>query len=73
MLVCLIGDKFLLLAAGIFVRDILEAVPIDKFFDLFKPGGVILCGPCIALLYSFLGTCAGNLGSTCVGALGLQL
>ncbi|GAB4821102.1 hypothetical protein N2152v2_008148 [Parachlorella kessleri] len=25
-------------ACGIFVSDILEAVPIDKFFDLFKPG-----------------------------------
>lgn len=23
---------------GIFVKDILEAVPIDKFFELFKPG-----------------------------------
>ncbi len=24
--------------AGIFVNDILDAVPIDKFFELFKPG-----------------------------------
>jgi hypothetical protein len=24
--------------AGIFVADILEAVPIDKYFELFKPG-----------------------------------
>ena len=23
---------------GIFVEDILEAVPIDKYFELFKPG-----------------------------------
>ena len=23
---------------GIFVQDILEAVPIDKYFELFKPG-----------------------------------
>ena len=26
------------LAAGIFVNDILDAVPIDKYFELFKPG-----------------------------------
>lgn len=25
-------------ACGIFVSDILDAVPIDKFFELFKPG-----------------------------------
>lgn len=25
-------------ACGIFVKDILEAVPIDKYFELFKPG-----------------------------------
>ena len=25
-------------AAGIFVNDILDAVPIDKYFELFKPG-----------------------------------
>lgn len=24
--------------AGIFVNDILDAVPIDKYFELFKPG-----------------------------------
>ena len=24
--------------AGIFVDDILDAVPIDKYFELFKPG-----------------------------------
>jgi hypothetical protein len=24
--------------SGIFVQDILEAVPIDKYFELFKPG-----------------------------------
>lgn len=27
-----------LVAAGIFVADILDAVPIDKYFELFKPG-----------------------------------
>lgn len=26
-------------ACGIFVNDILEAVPIDKYFELFKPNG----------------------------------
>lgn len=26
------------LPSGIFVNDILEAVPIDKYFELFKPG-----------------------------------
>ena len=26
------------LCAGIFVNDILDAVPIDKYFELFKPG-----------------------------------
>lgn len=25
-------------ACGIYMRDILEAVPIDKYFELFKPG-----------------------------------
>lgn len=25
-------------AVGIFVADIIEAVPIDKYFELFKPG-----------------------------------
>ena len=25
-------------ATGIFVNDILDAVPIDKYFELFKPG-----------------------------------
>lgn len=25
-------------ACGIFVKDILEAVPIDKYFEMFKPG-----------------------------------
>ncbi len=25
-------------AAGIFVNDIMDAVPIDKYFELFKPG-----------------------------------
>lgn len=24
--------------AGIFVNDIMDAVPIDKYFELFKPG-----------------------------------
>lgn len=28
----------ILAACGIFVQDILEAVPIDKYFELFKPG-----------------------------------
>lgn len=30
--------KLIHLAAGIFVDDILDAVPIDKYFELFKPG-----------------------------------
>ena len=25
-------------ACGIYMRDILDAVPIDKYFELFKPG-----------------------------------
>ena len=25
-------------ACGIFVKDILDAVPIDKYFEMFKPG-----------------------------------
>lgn len=25
-------------ACGIFVKDIKEAVPIDKYFEMFKPG-----------------------------------
>lgn len=25
-------------ACGIYMKDILEAVPIDKYFELFKPG-----------------------------------
>ncbi|CAD7702723.1 unnamed protein product [Ostreobium quekettii] len=28
----------ILAACGIYVKDILEAVPIDKYFELFKPG-----------------------------------
>lgn len=28
----------ILAACGIFVKDILESVPIDKYFELFKPG-----------------------------------
>lgn len=28
----------ILAACGIYVRDILDAVPIDKYFELFKPG-----------------------------------
>lgn len=31
-------DSLLAILAGIFVKDILEAVPIDKYFELFKPG-----------------------------------
>lgn len=26
------------LITGIFVNDIMDAVPIDKYFELFKPG-----------------------------------
>lgn len=26
------------LAAGIYVRELLEAVPLDKYFELYKPG-----------------------------------
>ena len=26
------------MCAGIFVNDIMDAVPIDKYFELFKPG-----------------------------------
>ena len=25
-------------ACGIYMRDIIEAVPIDKYFEMFKPG-----------------------------------
>ena len=35
------GEKqssVVLAACGIYVKDILEAVPIDKYFELFKPG-----------------------------------
>lgn len=34
------GDRgsSIVAACGIFMRDILEAVPIDKYFELFKPG-----------------------------------
>jgi hypothetical protein len=28
----------ILAACGIYMRDILDAVPIDKYFELFKPG-----------------------------------
>eukprot|EP00887_Chlorella_sp_A99_P002540 scaffold6.g2540.t1 len=35
------GDKVgtsIVAACGIYMRDILDAVPIDKYFELFKPG-----------------------------------
>jgi len=31
-------SAFVVAACGIFVKDILDAVPIDKAFELFKPG-----------------------------------
>lgn len=34
------GDRSssIVAACGIYMRDIMEAVPIDKYFELFKPG-----------------------------------
>ena len=34
----MLSDYDIVYAAGIFVDDILDAVPIDKYFELFKPG-----------------------------------
>lgn len=32
------ASSIVLAACGIYMKDILEAVPIDKYFELFKPG-----------------------------------
>ena len=32
------ASSVVLAACGIYMKDILEAVPIDKYFELFKPG-----------------------------------
>ena len=32
------ASSAVLAACGIYMKDILEAVPIDKYFELFKPG-----------------------------------
>ena len=33
-------------ACGIYMRDIIDAVPIDKYFEMFKPGGCQRRGLC---------------------------
>jgi hypothetical protein len=56
---------------GIYVQDILDAVPIDKFFELFKPGvggegGYIRVGMTFATQLDEVDAETGAAGSVCL-------
>ena len=49
-------------ACGIYMRDIIDAVPIDKYFEMFKPGGCQRRGLCAPIQQGGGGSPGGGRG-----------